>query len=250
MFARGREAINPLILGVWHNYPEVVTVDVAQGRFFTEIENRSRAKVLVSGHDIAKQLFQTTDPIGEEVRLDGSLYRVIGVMRDDGDDFSGNICCAPYDTIASQYPNNEANLIIVRAPPGREDEVINEVTYTLRRLRNVPVEAPNNFGVNRAQQIFEAIEGILSRLAAIIAPIALASLLVGGVGVLNIMIVSVTERTAEIGICRAMGARRRAVLAQFLTEAITLTSLGGVLSRALGLLLACLVNSGCRQELY
>lgn len=249
MFARGREAINPLILGVWHNYPEVVTVDVAQGRFFTEIENCSRAKVLVSGHDIAKQLFQTTDPIGEEVRLDGSLYRVVGVMRDDGEDFSGRICCAPYDTIASQYPDNDANLV-VRAPPGREDEVINDVTYTPRRLRNVPVEAPNNFGVNRAQQIFEAIEGILSRLAAIIAPIALASLLVGGVGVLNIMIVSVTERTAEIGICRAMGARRRAVLAQFLTEAITLTSLGGVLGIALGLLLACIVNWGCRQELY
>jgi putative ABC transport system permease protein len=242
MFARGREAINPLILGVWHNFPEVVAVDLAQGRFFTETENRSRAKALVIGYDIATQLFQTTDPVGQEVRLDGSVYRVIGVMRDDGDDFSGRICCAPYDTIASQYPDNEANIIVVRAPPGREDEVINEVTYILRRLRNVPVEAPNNFGVNRAEQIFEAVQGILGGLAAIVAPIALASLLAGGVGVMNIMIVSVTERTAEIGIRRALGARRRDVLAQFLTEAITLTSLGGVLGITLGLLLACIAS--------
>lgn len=238
MTARGRDAINPLILGVWDNYPEVVVIDLAQGRFFNEAERKGRAKVLVVGWAVAVQLFQTTDPIGQEVRLDGSIYRVIGVLKDDGDEFSGKICYAPYETVATQYPNIEANIIVVRAPPGREDEVINDVTYTLRRLRNVPVEAPNNFGVNRAEQVFEAIQGILAGIAAIIAPIALAGLLVGGVGVMNIMIVSVTERTAEIGVRRAVGARRRDVLAQFLTEAVMLTSIGGLLGILLGLALA------------
>lgn len=242
MSARGREAINPLILGVWDNYPEVVSVDLAQGRFFTETERKSRAKVLVIGWAVGAQLFQTTDPVGQEVRLDGSLYRVVGLLKDDGDEFSGKICYAPYEVIASQYPNNEANIIVVRAPPGREDEVANQVTYTLRRLRNVPVEAPNNFGVNRAEQVFEAIQGILAGIAAIVAPIALAGLVVGGVGVMNIMIVSVTERTAEIGVRRAIGARRRDVLTQFLIEAVMLTSIGGLLGILVGLSLAYIAS--------
>ncbi|MBL8191667.1 MAG: ABC transporter permease [Acidobacteria bacterium] len=242
MSARGREAITPLILGVWDNYPEVVNIDLAEGRFFTEIESRSRSKVLVLGYSVAAQLFQTNSPVGEEIRLDGDLYRVVGLLKDDGDEFAGKICYAPYETIASEYPENEANIIVVRAPPGREDEVITQVTYTLRRLRNVPVEAPNNFGVNRAEQVFEAIQNILAGITVIIAPVALAGLAVGGVGVMNIMIVAVTERSAEIGVRRAIGARRRDVLVQFLIEAIILTSLGGMLGILLGLLLAFLVS--------
>ncbi len=236
--ARGRQAINPLILGVWDNYPDVVSVDLAQGRFFTELERKSKAKVLVIGYSIAVQLFQLSDPLGETVRLDGDLYQVIGVLKDDGDEFAGKIVYAPYETIASEYPNIEANIIVVRAPPDREDEVMNEVTYTLRRLRNVPVEAPNNFGVTRAEQLFDVIQQILAGIAAIISPIALAGLVVGGVGVMNIMIVSVTERTAEIGVRRAIGARKRDVLAQFLIEAVMLTSIGGLLGILLGFLLA------------
>ena len=236
--ARGRQAINPLILGVWDNYPDVVSVDLAQGRFFTELERRSKAKVLVIGYSIAVQLFQISDPLGETVRLDGDLYQVIGVLKDDGDEFTGKIVYAPYETVASEYPNIEANIIVVRAPPDREDEVMNEVTYTLRRLRNIPVEAPNNFGVTRAEQLFDVIQQILAGVAAIIAPVALAGLIVGGVGVMNIMIVSVTERTAEIGVRRAIGARKRDVLAQFLIEAVMLTSIGGVLGIVIGFLLA------------
>lgn len=238
MTARGRDAINPLILGVWDNYPEVVNINLALGRFFTEPERRSRAKVLVLGYGVAEQLFQTNDPVGQEIRLDGETYRVVGVLKDDGDEFAGKICYAPYETIASEYPENEANIIVVRAPPGREDEVINQVTFTLRRLRNVPVEAPNNFGINRAEQVFEAIQNILAGIAAIVAPVALAGLVVGGVGVMNIMIVSVTERTPEIGVRRAIGARRRDVLTQFLIEAVMLTSIGGLLGILLGFLLA------------
>lgn len=236
--ARGRQAINPLILGVWDNYPDVVSVDLAQGRFFTELERKSKAKVLVIGYSIAVQLFQLSDPLGETVRLDGDLYQVIGVLKDDGDEFTGKIVYAPYETVASEYPNIEANIIVVRAPPDREDEVMIEVTYTLRRLRNVPVEAPNNFGVTRAEQLFDVIQQILAGIAAIISPIALAGLLVGGVGVMNIMIVSVTERTAEIGVRRAIGARKRDVLTQFLIEAVMLTSIGGLLGILLGFLLA------------
>ncbi|MBX3280453.1 MAG: ABC transporter permease [Acidobacteria bacterium] len=238
MSARGREAINPLILGVWDNYPDVVAVDLEGGRFFTEIERRSRAKVIVIGWGIAAQLFQTTDPVDQELKLDGSTYRVLGVLKNDGDEFSGRICYAPYETIAAEYPNIESNIIAVRSPPGRENEVITQVVAALRRVRNVPVEAPNNFGVNRAEQVFEAIQGILAGIAVVVIPIALAGLTVGGVGVMNIMLVSVTERTAEIGVRRSIGARRRDVLAQFLFEAVILTTIGGLLGILLGLPLA------------
>jgi putative ABC transport system permease protein len=238
MTARGRQAINPLVLGVWENYPDVAAVDVAQGRFFSEPERRGKAKVLVLGWSVAEQLFQTTDPIGEMVRLDGDLYQVIGVQKNDGDEFSGKIVYAPYETIASAYPNIEGSLIVVRAPADREDEIINEVTFILRRLRNVPVEAPNNFGITRAEQLFDIVQQILAGIASIISPIALAGLVVGGVGVMNIMIVSVTERTAEIGVRRAIGARKRDVLAQFLIEAVMLTSIGGVVGILIGFLLA------------
>ncbi len=242
LIARGREAITPLILGVWDNYPDVNLVNLAAGRFFTETEDKSRAKVLILGFSVAQQLFQTTNPIGEEVRLDGSQYKVLGVTVDDGDEFNGKICYAPYETIASEYPNNEANVIVVRAPDGRDDEVIEQVTATLRRVRNVANDAPNNFGVNKAEQVFEAIQAILAGIAFIVTPIALAGLLVGGVGVMNIMIVTVAERTSEIGIRRALGARQRDVLTQFLTEAVMLTSFGGLLGILLGLGLAFIVT--------
>lgn len=238
MTARGRQAINPLVLGVWETYPDVSTVDVTLGRFFTEPERKGKAKVLVLGWSVAEQLFQTTDPVGEMVRLDGSLYEIVGVQKNDGDEFSGKIVYAPYETIASAYPNIEANLIVVRAPADREDEVINEVTYTLRRLRNVPVDAPNNFGITRAEQLFDIVQQIIAGVASIVTPIALAGLVVGGVGVMNIMIVSVTERTTEIGVRRAIGARKRDVLVQFLIEAVMLTSIGGVLGIVIGFLLA------------
>ena len=242
LIARGREAITPLILGVWDNYPEVNLVNLAGGRFFTETERKSRAKVLVLGFSVAQQLFQTTDPTGEEVRLDGGIYQVLGVTLDDGDEFNGKICYAPYETIASEYPDNEANTIVVSAPEGREDEVIEQVTATLRRLRNVPNDAPNNFGVNKAEQVFETIQQILAGIAFIVTPIALAGLLVGGVGVMNIMIVTVAERTGAIGLRRALGARQRDVLAQFLAEAVMLTSFGGLLGILLGLGLAFVVT--------
>ena len=240
--ARGREAITPLILGVWDNYPDVNGVNLGAGRFFTEAERKNRSKVIVLGFSVAYQLFQTTDPVGEEVRLDGDSYKVLGVSVDDGDEFGGKLCYAPYETIASAYPNNEANVIVVRAPDGRDDEVIEQVTATLRRVRNVANDAPNNFGVNKAEQVFESIQAILAGIAFIVTPIALAGLLVGGVGVMNIMIVTVAERTGEIGLRRALGARQRDVLTQFLAEAVMLTSFGGLLGILLGLGLAFVVT--------
>ena len=249
MTARGRQAINPLVLGVWDNFPDIVSVNVERGRFFTLAERQARASVCVIGAGIARQLFEDTDPLEQDVRIDGRVYRIVGLLEQasgqgviGSDDLDERIVYAPFETVARQYPENKEVAIVVRAPAGKVDEVIDQATYTLRVRRNVPADAPNNFGVNRAEQVFEAVQLILVGLAAIVVPIALASLLVGGVGVMNIMLVTVTERASEIGIRRALGARRRDVLTQFLIEAITLTGTGGVIGILVGFSFAFLLN--------
>ena len=102
--ARGREAINPLVMGVWENYPDVVTVELAAGRFFTESERKSKAHVIVIANTIAQQLFQMTNPLEQELRLDGINYRVVGVLKDDGGEPNDRLAYAPYETLAQEYP--------------------------------------------------------------------------------------------------------------------------------------------------
>ena len=249
MTVGGREAINPLILGVWENFPDIVSVRVGRGRFFSETERKNRSKVCVIGAGVARQLFEETNALDRDVRIDGEIYRVVGVLEEasgegviGSDDLDERTIYVPFETIAKQYPEIEGTVIVVRAPVGKTDEVLEQVTALLRVRRNVPTESPNNFGANRAEQVFEVIQQIIVGLAAIVVPIALAGLVVGGVGVMNIMLVSVTERSSEIGIRRALGARRRDVLMQFLIEAMTLTGTGGVIGIAAGFIFALLIR--------
>jgi len=248
--ARSREGINPLILGVWENYPQVINVPLDKGRFFTETERRARASVAVIGFGISKQIFEDNDPLGEDVKIDGKLFRVIGVLgQSTGEGVIGSDALdertiyIPFETSEKFYPEIEETLIAVRAPNGRVDEVTDEVSYLLRTRRGVGSTGPNDFGVNRSEQVFELVNDVINGLGVIVVPIALASLFVGGVGVMNVMLVSVKERTAEIGIKRALGARRNVILIQFLLEAITLTGIGGLIGIAVGLLLAFAVRT-------
>jgi len=241
----GREAINPLVLGVWENFPDIVSVNVDQGRFFTRTERENRDEVCVIGFGIARQLFEDSNPLGQNVRIDGKIFKVVGVLEQasgegviGSDDLDERIVYAPFETIARQYPEIKGVAIVVRAPAGKVDEVIDQATTTLRIRRNVPADKENNFGVNRAEAVFEIVQQIIVGLAAIVVPIALAGLVVGGVGVMNIMLVTVAERAPEIGIRRALGARKRDVLMQFLIEAITLTGLGGIIGIAVGFIFA------------
>lgn len=248
--ARSREGINPLILGVWENYPDVINVPIEKGRFFNETERRGRASVVVIGHGIAKQVFEELDPIGEDVKIDGRLFRIIGVLAKStgegvigSDEIDERSVYMPFETSEKFYPEVEATLIVVRAPKGRVDEVTDEVTSLLRTRRGLKSSDANNFGVNRSEQIFQLVDDVITGLGVIVVPIALASLFVGGVGVMNIMLVSVKERTAEIGIRRALGATRIDILTQFLLEAIALTALGGLSGIAAGLFLAFAVRT-------
>jgi len=245
--ANSRTAINPLILGVWENYPQTQNVPIASGRFFTVSERQQRRSVAVIGSGIAEQIFEDADPIGEFIKIDGRLFTVVGVMREasgegviGSDELDERIIYVPFETFRKFYPGIKGTVIVVRARDGMVDETTEEITSLLRRRRGVAPDAPNNFGVNRAEQVFELVNDTIATLGAVVVPIALASLFVGGVGVMNIMLVSVKERTAEIGIRRAIGATRRTILVQFLAEAGILTTIGGVIGISVGLLAAFL----------
>jgi len=198
---------------------------------------------------VATQIFEDENPIGETVKIDGKLFRVVGVLRKasgegviGSDELDERAVYIPFETAQKNYPEIKENIITVRTPPGKIDETTEDVTNLLRQRRGVPSDQPNNFGVNRAEQIFALVGDIISGLSLIIVPIALAGLLVGGVGVMNIMLVSVKERAAEIGIRRALGATQKTILIQFLLEAMMLTGSGGIIGILAGLTLALAVR--------
>jgi len=247
--ANGREGFNPLVLGVWENFPEISSITLASGRFFTDYERKNRSAVAVLGNRIAKQIFEENDPIDQTVKINGRIFRVIGVIADPAgqgvigsDEIDLRTVYIPFETALKFYPEIKNTVICVRAFQGQTDQALDEVSAVLRQRRGLGPNEPNNFGANKAEQIFEIVNQAIAGLAAIIVPIALASLFVGGLGVMNIMLVSVTERTAEVGIRRAVGAKRSDIIFQFLTEAVVLTGFGGIVGILLGLTGALLIR--------
>ena len=247
--ANGNTAINPLILGVWDNYPEITNIPIDRGRFFTVSERKERKAVAVIGAGIAAQIYGEQDPIGEFMKIEGRLFKVVGVLNKasgegviGSDELDERIIYVPFETFRKNYPGIEQTIIVVRGRDGRVDEMIEDVTNVLRRRRGLAANEPNNFGVNKAEQIFTLVNDVIAILGLVVVPIALASLFVGGVGVMNIMLVSVRERTSEIGIRRSVGATRKVILMQFLAEAVLLTGIGGVIGISVGLVLALAVR--------
>ena len=220
--------------GTFPTFVEVYgNASIKYGRFFTEVENEHRQKVVVIGEDVSKSFFPTVDPIGKEVLVDGSPFEVIGVFAKPKGGFGGSDedrrVVIPYWTFRKIYPAADEHGFRVQARAGMLNAMVDQVRDVLRRRRNVAYNAPDNFSVTTSQQIIDQFHEIVGMVA--LATIVLSSigLLVGGVGVMNIMLVSVTERTREIGVRKAIGARRRDITWQFLFEAMALTGVGGVL---------------------
>jgi putative ABC transport system permease protein len=233
--------------GTFPSYMQVYgNANLEAGRFFTDAENLHRANVVVLGIDAATALFPTAqDAIGKNIQLDGGDFRVIGVFEKPsggfGFDSQDNRATIPYYTFHMMYPQAKDNGYRFLAYPGKLDEAVDEARGVLRRERKVAYSQPDNFSITTQLQQVEQFNQIIGGVALVLIVLSSIGLLIGGVGVMNIMLVSVTERTREIGVRKAIGARSRDITWQFLFEAMTLTGAGGILGVAIFSGLAMLV---------
>jgi putative ABC transport system permease protein len=228
--------------GVTPNYENIANVTVREGRFITESDEDQRRNVMVIGVNAADSLFpgQQNNIAGTEVRMGGLNFEIVGVLEKRKSGFFGeneedNAVLIPLRTAQKVAPGRGWLLFVIRARSGQLPEALAQSEDILRRRRNVKFGDPNNFDVKTADNFVTQFDSIFAMIGLVAIAISSLGLLVGGIGVMNIMLVSVTERTAEIGIRKALGARRRDITNQFLFEAMTLTFLGGMMGVVLAI---------------
>ena len=246
----GEVATPDTVVGVTEDYPTANNHFIGEGRFISESDVRRSGAVMVLGHGVAETLFPHRDPIGRVVSFSGRKYMVVGILEKQGAtmfESTDSHVYLPLTTFDSHFPwikrERGVNIATVPRRPEWVDRVVEEGTAVLRARRKVPFNKPNDFGIMTPDKLignFRAITGGITLAMIFISSIAL---LVGGVGVMNIMLVSVTERTREIGLRKAIGAVRRDIVQQFLTEAMTLAGIGGAIGVGLGLTIASVVRA-------
>jgi len=245
--AGGIEADNILVEGVTANFADVVAADLAAGRPFTELEAKTGARVALLGSNVARALFGASRAVGRELELAGTRFFVVGEMAPRKGGFFGvnrqdNVVSIPLGTAERLFPDADLTVFYIRAEPGRRDLARLEAEAILRRLRRVAPEAPDDFHLSTADQIIAQFDQLSGLIGLVTVGLAAVSLGIGGLGIANVMIISVTERTREIGLRRAIGAPREEVLRQFLLEAAMLSSVGGVVGVLLAATLGGLVT--------
>ena len=219
--------------GVSANHAQATNVSVSNGRFISDFDDQHRRDTMVIGVSVADALFlDRKNAIGAEVKMGGHIFEIVGVLEKRKNAFLGendeyNAIYIPFRTMRQMSPGRRWMMLIIQAQPGKIREALDQSEGILRRQRGVKFNEKNNFDLGTAERFISQFDSI-TRLAGLIA-IAMSSvgLLVGGIGVMNIMLVSVTERTPEIGVRKALGARARDITTQFLCEAMTLTFFGG-----------------------
>ncbi|MCY7375518.1 MAG: ABC transporter permease [Pyrinomonadaceae bacterium] len=222
--------------GVSPNYDKITNLTLREGRFFAEADDAQRRSVLVMGVDAADALFpgETGNIVGKEVRMNGQMWEIIGVLEKRKAGFFGENeedrkVFLPFRTARKVAPQRNYLLHIIRAKENLVQQALLESEDILRKRRQIPFDQPNNFDIKSADKFIEQFDSITAMVGLIAIAISSLGLLVGGIGVMNIMLVSVTERTKEIGIRKAVGATKGAIVMQFLLEAMTLTFFGGIL---------------------
>ena len=243
---RGAEVLTEVpIDGSTANFADIKNIDIAEGRFFTETEVDAAARVAFIGMDVANKLFPSGNVIGQEISISGLPYRVIGVQTAKGTVFGipqDNFVTLPLKTYGNNFGGFTRNRQLYFQGTSRSDETFNdaveEVRFLMRTRRRLAPNERDNFGIITP----DAITGIRDRIFGTVSIVAIfvpsIALVVGGIVIMNIMLVSVTERTKEIGIRKSLGARRVDILKQFLVEAITMSAIGG----AVGVTLAWIIG--------
>jgi len=219
--------------------PGEVLVD---GRWFTQSESDAKANVCVLGSTVASNYFPYESPIGNKIEIGGQDFRIVGVLAEREQLFGGgggnndqsNVIYMPLETAMKLRPDAQELFIMAVAKEGMLDDARSDIEELLRIRRGVKLGEPNNFAVQTAASIIDQFQAITAGVALAMVLISSIGLMIGGIGVMNIMLVSVTERTKEIGLRKALGARQKDILFQFLVEAGTLTGLGGIIGLLIG----------------
>jgi putative ABC transport system permease protein len=251
--ANGNEANAPQVAGGNQNYAICNNWEIKDGRNITETDFNHSTDVAVLGQDVVESLFKGKDPLGQFITINGKRFQVVGTFEKKGSSgFGGqpdNFVLIPFSTFDRHFPQTKnshddtIHIATIPRAPELVDRVVEEGTAVLRARRKVPFNAPNDFAIFTAEKMLAQMQAVTNAISGVMVLIAAIALLVGGVGVMNIMLVSVTERTREIGLRKSVGALRRDISLQFLTEAMTLTALGGAAGVLLGLLTALVVRA-------
>lgn len=244
---RDREVRNPMFFGTLPDYQIVNNCFAVQGRFFDDSDVKFHTMVVVIGSEVAETLFPAEDPIGKEILVNDDKFAVIGVLEERQTivgSSENRILIIPYGTFKKIHPEEkELGLSMKARTPELISVAIDQVEEVMRRQRGLRYDQPDDFAIFTQENLQEMYTQITQAIWLVMIVISSIGLLVGGVGVMNIMLVSVTERTREIGIRKAVGAKRRNILWQFLIEAMALSGLGGILGILTGIGIGQLVSA-------
>src|SRR6476660_9285452 len=237
----GKTTAGVALQGTLPEFEKAGTQVISDGRFFSEFESDNRENVCVIGSKVQDDFFPYSSAVNQEIKIGADQFRIVGVLQKreqfligGGSDDQNNVIYLPFSVAKKLKPNADDVYVLAVGKPGMMDEAKDQVRDLLRVRRQVPFAAPDNFGMETSESILDNFRSITSGLAIAMVVISSVGLMVGGIGVMNIMLVSVTERTREIGVRKAIGARRSDIMWQFLIEAATLTGLGGIVGLSIG----------------
>jgi len=237
----GKTSAGVALQGTLPEFEKAGTQVVSEGRFFTQSENDTNQNVCVVGSKVADDFFKFGSPVDQTIKIGEQEFRVVGALQkreqflfSGGSDDQNNVIYVPFSVAQKLKPNADDIYILAVAHAGQMEEAQDQVRDLLRVRRQVPFAANDNFGMQTAESVLDNFRSITGGLAIAMVVISSVGLMVGGIGVMNIMLVSVTERTREIGVRKAIGAKRSDIMWQFLIEAATLTGLGGIVGLSIG----------------
>jgi len=245
--AGDKESDTVLVEGVTPTFFDIIGADFARGRPFTALEDRAGARVAVVGANLSAALFGNASPLGRTVTLGGDTYTVVGELAKRRGGFFGenrqdNVLTLPAGTVRKRFGVPDRVVIYVQAKPGERTECFRQTEAAFRQLRQLTADEDNDFALSTADQIIATFDGISAQIGLATFGLAGVSLLIGAIGIANVMFISVTERTREIGLRLAVGARRREVLMQFLLEAVFLSGIGGAAGVATAMTIGVLLT--------
>jgi putative ABC transport system permease protein len=245
---KNRKYSRPRIMGTWPDFLKVNSRNITQGRFLTEADQQFRTMICVIGADMAEVLFESENPIGKQIRVNNNVFEVVGVLEkvksSFGNDEVNETVLMPLSTFEKIHPWEEELFLVARAKSlAQIEQAQEEIINALRVYRKVPFNQDNNFALFTQQQFKDLIGNFTKYIYIAMIVITSVGLMVGGIGVMNIMLVSVTERTREIGVRKAIGAKRANIILQFLTEAMTLSATGGVVGIIFGVIVGLSANA-------